>query len=253
MSRLSRSISSARKPSTCPILSGASHGPIPGRSRIGTAPDTSMSTSTKITVSPLSSAYSVIRARWLAGFVDESLKRESLSGASRVLSIYRSVTLRPGRVRMAVAAQRRPHRGPRRRPVGGFQPDQVVRPLARRGLSDRTGRRRPDAVQILQRAVGDTPGLARRRASPPAPRRPGETPAPGTSGRQHAPARRRSAATPLPGPSSGPSRWRCQQAERAGLLDGLVAPVRAELVVDVAHVGLDGVDRQVELVGDLGR
>jgi hypothetical protein len=32
-----------------------------------------------------------------------------------------------------------------------------------------------------------------------------------------------------------------------------VAPMRAELVVQVAHMGLDGVHRQVELVGDLGR
>jgi len=31
-----------------------------------------------------------------------------------------------------------------------------------------------------------------------------------------------------------------------------VAPVRAELVVEVAHMGLDGVHRHIQLVGDLG-
>jgi hypothetical protein len=39
----------------------------------------------------------------------------------------------------------------------------------------------------------------------------------------------------------------------ASLLDSLVAAVGAELVLDVAHVGLDGVHRQVELTGDLRR
>jgi len=42
-----------------------------------------------------------------------------------------------------------------------------------------------------------------------------------------------------------------QQAESAGLLDGFVPAVHAELVVGVAHVGLDRVDRQVELVGGI--
>jgi len=47
---------------------------------------------------------------------------------------------------------------------------------------------------------------------------------------------------------SGPSRGRGKQAEGAGLLNGFVAPVRAEFVVDVAHVDLDSVHRQVDLV-----
>src|SRR5260370_17448199 len=50
---------------------------------------------------------------------------------------------------------------------------------------------------------------------------------------------------------SGPSRGGCEQAERAGPVDGLVAAVGAELVVEVAHVRPDGVRRQVELAGDL--
>src|SRR5580658_1421320 len=44
-----------------------------------------------------------------------------------------------------------------------------------------------------------------------------------------------------------------RRAGCAGLLHRLVAAVHAELVVDVAHVRLYGVHRQVELFGDLGR
>src|SRR5260370_16262744 len=50
---------------------------------------------------------------------------------------------------------------------------------------------------------------------------------------------------------SGPSRGGCEQAERAGPVDGLVAAVGADLAVKVAHVRPDGVRRQVELAGDL--
>jgi len=39
-------------------------------------------------------------------------------------------------------------------------------------------------------------------------------------------------------PRPGPSRGRGEQAQNAGLLDGLVAAVHAELVVQVAHVVL---------------
>ena len=53
------------------------------------------------------------------------------------------------------------------------------------------------------------------------------------------------------GLASRPSRGRCQQPEGAGLFHCLVAAVRAELVVQVAHVGLDRVHRQVHLIGDL--
>src|SRR6516162_11569528 len=49
------------------------------------------------------------------------------------------------------------------------------------------------------------------------------------------------------------TRGGCEQAEGAGPVDGLVAAVGAELVVEVAHVRPDGVRRQVELVGDLRR
>ena len=53
----------------------------------------------------------------------------------------------------------------------------------------------------------------------------------------------------LPGPSCG----RCEQAERADLLDGFAAATRAELLVQVTHVRLDSVRRHVELAGDLWR
>jgi hypothetical protein len=44
---------------------------------------------------------------------------------------------------------------------------------------------------------------------------------------------------------------RGEQAEGAGALDGLAAAVHAELGVQVAHVGGDGVHRQGQLAGDL--
>ena len=47
-------------------------------------------------------------------------------------------------------------------------------------------------------------------------------------------------------------RW-CEQAQGAGALDGLGPTVRAELGVQVAHVGLDGACRDGELPGDLRR
>src|SRR4029079_15439595 len=53
------------------------------------------------------------------------------------------------------------------------------------------------------------------------------------------------------GVRSGSARGGRRQAEGAGLLDGLVPAVHAELVVEVAHVGLDRVDRQVQLTRDL--
>src|SRR5258708_10419090 len=134
-------------------MSGARYGPIPGRSRIGTAPDTSMSTSTKITVSPLSSAYPVILARWLAGFVDESVKRESLSGASMVLFMVRSVTIRPVRVGVAVPTQRRPQDCAIRRRCLPTQPGQAVRLLACRRLRDRLGGDPPYPPQLPQRSL----------------------------------------------------------------------------------------------------
>ena len=40
---------------------------------------------------------------------------------------------------------------------------------------------------------------------------------------------------------SAPACGGCEQAKGAGALDGLAAPVRAELRVQVVHVGLDGV------------
>ena len=45
---------------------------------------------------------------------------------------------------------------------------------------------------------------------------------------------------------------RPEQAQRASALDRLGAPVYVELVVDVAHVRLDGARREVQLGGDLG-
>src|SRR4051794_20989782 len=44
-----------------------------------------------------------------------------------------------------------------------------------------------------------------------------------------------------------------EQAERAGAVDRLGARVRAEFCVDVADVGPDGVDREVQLRGNFGR
>src|SRR6266567_6698071 len=52
---------------------------------------------------------------------------------------------------------------------------------------------------------------------------------------------------------SEPARGGGEQAQGPGPLDGLVPPVHAQLVVYVPHVGLDGVHRQVELVGHFGR
>ena len=48
-----------------------------------------------------------------------------------------------------------------------------------------------------------------------------------------------------------PVRGGCQQAEGSGARDGVGSPVRAELGVQVAHMGADGVDRDVQLAGDL--
>ena len=70
---------------------------------------------------------------------------------------WRAAAVRPVRVGVAVAAQRCPHRGPRRRLVFGLQADQVIGPLTGRGRGDHTGGRWPDSVQILQRAVHDPP------------------------------------------------------------------------------------------------
>ena len=47
------------------------------------------------------------------------------------------------------------------------------------------------------------------------------------------------------------SRGGREQAQCSGVLDGLTAAVDSELGVEVARVRLDGVDRYVELVGDL--
>src|SRR5262249_8382238 len=52
---------------------------------------------------------------------------------------------------------------------------------------------------------------------------------------------------------AGPWCGRREQAEGAGLLDGLTAVVCAELVVQVTHVRPDGVHGQVELACDLRR
>jgi hypothetical protein len=71
---------------------------------------------------------------------------------------WRAAAVRPSRVRVAVAAQRCPHRGPWRRLVPGLQPDQVIGTLTGRGLGDRGCGRWPDAVQVLQRAIGDPLG-----------------------------------------------------------------------------------------------
>ncbi len=43
-----------------------------------------------------------------------------------------------------------------------------------------------------------------------------------------------------------------EQAQGAGVRDGLRAAVRAELGVQVAHMGLDGVGGDVEFVRDFG-
>jgi hypothetical protein len=48
-----------------------------------------------------------------------------------------------------------------------------------------------------------------------------------------------------------PVRGRCQQAQGTGARDGLTTPVGTELGVQVAQVGLDGVERDVQLGGDL--
>src|SRR4051812_47319793 len=48
------------------------------------------------------------------------------------------------------------------------------------------------------------------------------------------------------------ARSAAEQAEGAGPVDRLGTRVRAELCVDVADVGPDGVGRQVQLDGDLG-
>src|SRR5215467_6118797 len=53
--------------------------------------------------------------------------------------------------------------------------------------------------------------------------------------------------------SLGPWSERREQAEGAGLLDGLTAVVCAELVVQVTHVRPDGVHRQRQLTSDLRR
>ena len=57
---------------------------------------------------------------------------------------------------------------------------------------------------------------------------------------------------------SGSARGRGEQAEYAGSLDGLAAVVGVELGVEMLEVGLDGVDRHVQLardflVGEVGR
>ena len=44
---------------------------------------------------------------------------------------------------------------------------------------------------------------------------------------------------------------RCQQAEDTGARDGVASPVRAELGLQVAHVGPDGIEGDVQLAGDL--
>src|SRR5262249_58669123 len=64
--------------------------------------------------------------------------------------------------------------------------------------------------------------------------------------------------TCLPGPSAtkggfGPQRAGGQQAEGPGAGDGLGSVVRAELGVQVADVGPDGVVRDVQLAADLLR
>jgi hypothetical protein len=48
-----------------------------------------------------------------------------------------------------------------------------------------------------------------------------------------------------------PVRGWCEQAQGTGPRDGLGAPVRVELGVHAAHVGLDGVGRDVQFPGDL--
>lgn len=48
---------------------------------------------------------------------------------------------------------------------------------------------------------------------------------------------------------SGPAAW-CEQAQSAGAGDGLGPAVGAELGVQTTHVGLDGVARDEQLVGD---
>src|SRR5580704_18815126 len=52
---------------------------------------------------------------------------------------------------------------------------------------------------------------------------------------------------------SAPAGVRCEEAEGAGLLDSLGPGARAELLVQVPLVGLDGVHRQVQLFGNLPR
>src|SRR5260370_10223678 len=56
---------------------------------------------------------------------------------------------------------------------------------------------------------------------------------------------------PRAGYESAPRCGGCEQAQGAGAGDGLAAPVRAELQVEVVDVGLDGVRRDGQLAGDL--
>jgi hypothetical protein len=50
---------------------------------------------------------------------------------------------------------------------------------------------------------------------------------------------------------SGSARGRGEQAECAGSLDSLAAAVGVELGVEILDVGLDGVDRHIQLARDL--
>src|SRR5258707_10061819 len=87
MSRLMRSISLPKMPSNVLIFSGVRCGPMPGRSRTGTAPDTSRSsTSVKMSTVPgWSAAYSFAASRCMSGLLVESVSRLSLIGTSSLM------------------------------------------------------------------------------------------------------------------------------------------------------------------------